>query len=35
MVQLALRTGIPVRAWEAEDPIVVETALDILTNPKE
>ena len=28
MVALAIRTGIPVSQWEAEDPLVVETALD-------
>lgn len=35
MVGLALRTGIPVRAWEREDPIVIETALDLLSRREE
>lgn len=35
MVALAIRSGIPVSVWEREDPVVVETALDILTNRRE
>lgn len=31
MVALAIRSGIPVSVWEREDPVVIETALDILT----
>lgn len=31
MVALAIRSGIPVSVWEREGPVVVETALDILT----
>lgn len=34
MVALMLRTGIPVSAWEAEGPEVIETAIAIL-NRKE
>lgn len=35
MVALAIRSGIPVSVWEQEDPVVVETALDILTERRE
>jgi hypothetical protein len=34
MVALAIRSGIPVSVWEQEEPVVVETALDILTSQK-
>lgn len=34
MVALAIRSGIPVSVWEAEGPVVVETALDILSTPR-
>lgn len=35
MVQLMLRTGIPISVWENEGPEVIETAIDILTTTKE
>lgn len=31
MTALMLRTGIPISVWEAEGPVVIETALDLLT----
>lgn len=35
MVSLMLRTGIPVSAWEAEGPEVIETAIELLTRKEE
>jgi hypothetical protein len=35
MVSLMLRTGIPVSTWEAEGPLVIETALALLTKDDE
>lgn len=35
MVQLMLRTGIPISVWEAEGPEAIETAIDLLNSEKE
>ena len=32
MVALAIRSGIPVSVWEEEEPEVLETALDLITD---